>query len=232
MLWQFLKFYTSVGCRVVDGDKLVVSGEGRFDMPDQADHRLVMNDMKLPEGLASEGQSTFRSAALDSQAKRTRLEEQRDKLAKHLGTDDVDAITNEAMWVRLRSWILENMEKLLAQGYFGLPLQIRYNWCMFIVIQIPAQVIFPIPAAYKYLVPKKAEKVPIVKDALRRLDEFFTFVKKRSATDFLITFTIGRAGTAREDFDFILEIPKLIRSDPIKIIQWILKFQIKADGFV
>lgn len=226
-------FLAAVVCLLED--KINEKDTTRFDSldifrekPDFGDIKMSLNDIVIDQG---ENLESFKSDSVDSFVKDQKLKEQRDKLAKYLQTDDVYSLTSLDLWKKIREYIILNWPKLFNDGYLSIPLDIRYNFCVFIVMMIPAEVIFPIPAFYTYLIPKSAHKVPILKDALKELERFFAFVKKRSKKQFLISFYVGRGGSPKEDLDFLLEIPKLITTDPIKILRWLLRYEIKSDGF-
>lgn len=203
---------------------------GLFDRPDYGDRRLARNDKPFsPEAL--EDASRYKSNTLDSLAKSQVLEDQAKRLAKHLGTKDLSALNNPGMWERLHQYITSNWDILSVEGRLALPLVIRYNFCLFIIAQIQAEVAFPFPSMYSVIIPAKVRTVPILKEFLEGLDKFLAFVKKRSKKQLLIRFSIGRTFSSKTDVDFILQIPKLITSDPVKVLRWFVTFDLKAQGF-
>lgn len=197
------------------------------EKPDYGDIRLSLNDTPIASAI-DEG---FKSPAQEGSARTRRLEEQRDRLAKHLQTDSISALTDKDMWRRMHKYISANMPAHLDNGYFSISLVVQHIPCVFVFACIPAEVVVPLPSAYRFLIPRKAYGVPALKELLVGVGRFLAFVKKKSKKTFMITFYVGRTDNFAEDLDFLLEIPSLIKNDPIKILRWLLKFEVKADGY-
>lgn len=145
--------------------------------------------------------------------------------------EDVSSLVDKNMWERLHNYIKLNLKDFLIDGHLSIELQIRYVLCSYIIALIPAQFAFVVPGFYTYLIPKKAHKIPIVKDALKGLKTFFRFTKATSRESLFITFYFGRANSVSEDIDLILRIPDLILNDPVTLIRELLSFRIKAAGY-
>ncbi|KAI4291621.1 hypothetical protein PAPHI01_0895 [Pancytospora philotis] len=199
------------------------------ERPDKADQLLALNDVSLGDDALDPHE--YKSAAVTAAANNAQLDAQRDRLAAYLGVDEVSSLTSPDLWQRIHDWLMANWDSIVTEGYLGITLHVRYNFCLYIIMLIPAEAIFPLPSAYTFLVPRRAKRVPVISDFLKRLEEFLKFVKKRSGEQFLIPFTIGRRFSAKEDLSFVLRIPALISTDPIQVIRWFLDFELKADGF-
>lgn len=205
--------------------------EGFADRPDGADRKMRVNDRKQlleEEQLNASVKSGFYEA-LDVERE---YKGAQDKVANYLGKDAiVSSPTSSDMWKRLHDYIKSHLDELLVDGFLGIQFQMRYSFCMYIVMFIPAEVVFPIPGFYKRMIPAKSKKIEIIRKTLEDVDKFFSFIKEESKTSFIINVTFGVKIDLKNDLQFILEIPKLIKTDPGKIIRWLLRFQIKAAGY-
>lgn len=212
-------------------DQLDNTKDGSFvERPEQADIIMNQNDLKIYKKL-NEKNIDKRGEAVKAMERDATLQAQRDKIAKLLKTEDVYKVTSSEFWRKIYNYIVENLEKLMENGYFSIPFLMRYSFCAHIVVFIPQEAAFVFPGFYKIFIPKQAYKIKILKDALEELDRFLEFIKKKSKNELLITVFFGRSGNPKEDLAFILEIPNYIRTDPIKILRWILKFEFKANGY-
>ncbi|KAF9764470.1 hypothetical protein NGRA_0550 [Nosema granulosis] len=174
----------------------------------------------------------FVSPAEDIQTKQETLDDLAKKFNEAFDLDgNVSSLTDKDMWKRMHDYIKLNLKDFLFDGHLSIELQIRYVFCSYIIAFIPAQFAFVVPGFYTYLIPKKAHKIPIVKDALRGLKTFFRFTKATSRESLFITFYFGRANSISEDLDLILRIPNLIMNDPVSLIRELLAFRIKAAGY-
>lgn len=204
---------------------------GMFDKPDYGDIRLAAND-KLIDPKAVENEETLKPEAVKIMEKKELLKNQRNKLAKFLGTKNVSALNNKNMWKKLWKYTMANWDSLAVDGYLGLPMVIRYNFCVFLVLHIPTEAAFPIPVSYTLIIPKKAKEMPELKGFFEKLDQFNAFIKKKSKEQFLIDFTVGKRFNSKKDFDFLLEIPKLITQDPIRVLRWFVDWEVRTKGLV
>ncbi|KAI5168304.1 hypothetical protein PAEPH01_0017 [Pancytospora epiphaga] len=202
------------------------------EKPDYGDIRMAQNDMLLSGKNSVENTAdSIISPSMESITKNARLKEQRDKLAKYLGTEDIYSLTSHTLWEKIRKFILDHWKELCPDGYLSIPLTIRYGFCVYIVMMIPAEVAFPFPSLYRYLLPKKTTKIQILNDFFLELDNFLSFAKEKSREQFLISFYVGKEISLRDDIDFLLKIPDLITTDPVKILRWLLQFEVRSDGY-
>lgn len=164
--------------------------------------------------------------------KTEKLDEMKRKLNEALGTgDEVKGLTDGEMWKRLHDYLVLNFGDFLVNGQLGVEMHIRYFLCCYVVVFLPMQTAFFVPAMFFKWIPRSAYKTPVLSDALRSLETFLKFVRKESESTFLINFVVGRKNTLKEDLRFILDIPKKIFSDPAFVIREFLGFEIRARGF-
>lgn len=164
--------------------------------------------------------------------KSEKLDEMKKKLNEALGTDeDVKGLTDKDLWRKLHDYLVLNFGDFLVDGHLGIEMHIRYFFCCYIVVFLPAQITFFVPAVFFKWIPRSAYKTPIINEALKSLETFLKFARKKSETTFLVTFVVGRKNTLKEDLRFILEIPKKIFTDPAFIVREFLGFEIRAEGY-
>eukprot|EP00866_Antonospora_locustae_P001993 jgi/Antlo1/1993/2213 len=167
----------------------------------------------------------------DTIEKTKKLEEMKKKLNEALGTrEEVKGLTDKDMWKRLHDYLVQNFNDFLVNGHLGVEMQIRYFLCCYVVVFLPMQTAFFVPAIFFKWIPRSSYKTPVLNDALKGLEIFLQFVRKESQTTFLISFVVGRKNMLKEDLQFILDIPQKILSDPAFIIREFLGFEIRARG--
>lgn len=164
--------------------------------------------------------------------KAEKLDEMKRKLNEALGTgDEVKGLTNKEMWKSLHDYLVLNLNDFLIDGHLGVEMQIRYFLCCYVVVFLPMQTAFFVPAIFFKWIPRSAYKTSVLNDALKSLETFLQFVRNESQSKFLISFVVGRKNVLKEDLQFILDIPQKIFSDPAFIIREFLGFEIRARGF-
>lgn len=177
---------------------------------------------KSPEELAYENK-------INSELKNTNIfDEEAEKLKKTLNTNDVDSIGNIDMWKKLHKYLSTNWDTLVVDGFLKINFFVNYSFCVFIFLQIPAEVIFPIPSFYSFFIPKSAYSLPVFQTFFTKLKQFDKSVREKSKKIGLINFIIGKKINSKTDLDFILEIPKLIKNDPIKVLRWFIDFEMRS----
>ncbi|TBU04479.1 hypothetical protein CWI36_0758p0020 [Hamiltosporidium magnivora] len=167
-----------------------------------------------------------------AQNKINEFDKQTFELNKKLGTSgEITSLSNKEKWNGLFSHFFNNLDKYLINGNLIIVLNIRYSMCVYIIAFIPADFIFFIPASYKKLLPKKAYEIPIFSDGLKEFNKFLQFVKEKSEKEFIITFVLGRQGTAIDDLKMLATLPAKIFSDPMTVLREILAFSIRSEGY-
>lgn len=140
----------------------------------------------------------------------------------------VPTINNKKAFKKLHDWIMLHFDDLALNGRLAISLEIRYFMCTYIVAFIPAQFAFFFPRALVSVIP--ATDKPVISDFVKALKTFLDFVKANESGELFITFSIGRTFNLKNDFDFILSIPKKILSDPLYLLKQALMFDLKAAG--
>lgn len=200
-----------------------------FDKPDYGDRQLALNDRPFDPAAYAERDAPD-SEELRARETRERLEEQRNKLAKHLKSDVISPLTDQSLWKKLRDFLLKQWEVPDFKGQVSVSFLVRYNFCVFLFIQLPAEVAFPFPALYSWMIPARLRTIPVISTFIEKLEVFCKFIKKRSKKQLLINIKLSRKFDSRKDLDFLLEIPKLISTDPAKIVSWLIQIDLKAGG--
>jgi len=204
-----------------------ITGSTGMKLADSTDVMMFKND----EEIMKEAMQQRPSDSLAVHARSQKFDESKSRLGALIGEENVYSFVDESLWQRIYEYIRDHLDEFLQNNSLGILLQIRYSFCFYIVAFLPAEVIVPIPAKYGFIIPASARKIEILRRALDRLKEFFAFVKKESKTSFLINFTLSRKGSVKEDIEFILQIPILLKNEPMKVLRWFLDYDLKAAGF-
>lgn len=166
---------------------------------------------------------------LDKNQIRDELDEMKYKLSKLLDFD-IHSF-NDDFWKKLHNYIILNWKELNINGSLAINFEIRYFMCVYIILFIPEEIGFFIPARYKMIIPKKLYKIPIVKDILNEMDLFLKYIKIKSKGKLLITAYFGKRNCLKSDLNFLLNLKDRIINEPLSVIRDILSFEIWTDGY-
>lgn len=162
--------------------------------------------------------------------------EELDLMAKKLNRlieDDslIKPVTDKEIWTRLYEFLKENLDEFMIDGHLGVEMHIKYIFCVYVVAFIPAEFVFAFPAFLPKLLPKKAFKIPVVRDILEEMTNFLKFIRFRSKKTLIIPFFIGKKNSVLEDLELIKKIPELIYDDPEKLFKSLFALKVNAKGY-
>ncbi|EJW02419.1 hypothetical protein EDEG_03161 [Edhazardia aedis USNM 41457] len=212
--------------------------QGEASSTDIAADADLVNDLKkhpqelLPKKIEPNKKVPIPKSQEEIDLRKEQLSDATSKINKALGlSNEVGSISDLSIWERLYEYIKSNVEDLTVDGRIGITLHTRYFLCSYIIMFIPGNFVIVIPKILFSLIPTDFLKNNVIGNALREIKLFFDFVKNKSKNQFIIGFTLGLATDFVEDFEFILEIPNKMFSDPMSIIDKFLKFELRSDGF-
>ncbi|ELA41945.1 uncharacterized protein VICG_00962 [Vittaforma corneae ATCC 50505] len=171
------------------------------------------------------------SVALENE-KMKRFETQVETLKGFMDIDNLYPVTSRKLWEAIYKFIIEHLKELVKDGRLGFTFYIRYNFCLYIIPLLPTEYVLVFPSFYHVIIPEKVKKYPLVLKFLTGLENFLKLVKKKSKVEVLPAFMVSKTFTSEKDIEIIKQIPDLIRTDPFKIIKWLIDFKIEPIGVV
>ncbi|KCZ81034.1 hypothetical protein H312_01520 [Anncaliia algerae PRA339] len=153
------------------------------------------------------------------------------KLNRLLGDDLIKSPFDRKLWQKLYEFLMEHLEDFMVDGCIGIEMHIKYFLCVYIVAFIPGEFVFAFPAFLPKLLPKKAFKIPIVRDILIEMNNFLRFVRWRSQKTLIIPFFIGKKNSLKKDLEIIRRIPDLIFDDPQYLFTSLFALKVNARGY-
>lgn len=163
--------------------------------------------------------------------KQDKLDQQVEALKKVLKEKNLYPITSNDLWAKIYKYIMDHIDEFLKNLQFSISFPIRYTFCVYIIPIIPAEKTLVFPAFYKFIIPRKVKKIPLVKDWMKKFDDFMNIIKKKSKTELLVTVRIKRPNTVKEDLEILKRIPDLVKNDPMQLIRWIFEFKAETTQF-
>ena len=202
-----------------------------YDKPDKFDLKMAKNDLKIFNFFDEKDQK------LNSKIKKTedaifKIEDQVETLKRFLNSKNIYPLTSTKLWEIIYDFIKGHLEDFLKNNELSFSIYIRYSFCSFIIPLLPSEYFLIFPSFYKILIPKKFRKNEHILKFIKIFDKFLLRVKARSSREFLPLFNFRKATSIQEDLEFIKEIPKIIISDPVKIIKWLLDFRLNENSLV
>ena len=211
----FISFCTAV-------DKL------SFAAPDKYDIRLNENDKKLADIMYNKDQLD-NDVSVEIQKKEDRLDSQVSSIKKQLDSENVYSMTSKNIWRMIYNHIKEHLEQFLKGRDLVIKMYMRYSFCTYIIPLLPTQYVLLFPGFWEIFIPKKLKQNVYISKFIKTLKKFLNEVKKRSKNELLPAFTFSKSISGEQDIEFFLEVPVLIKTDPAKIIRWLLDFKL-ADS--
>ena len=198
-----------------------------YEKPDKYDLKLGKNDMDITNYLDQKKDVQARS--LEVEENNAKLDNQADTLNQYLGTNKMLPWTSRNLWKIIYDFIMKHIEDFLKDTKLSFKIHIRYAMCTFIVPLLPTEYFLIFPSFYERLIPMKFKRNEFVMMFLQAANSFLMKVRKRSAKELLPTFIFARKGSSLDDIKFMLTIPELITTDPMKLLRWVFEFELE-DG--
>jgi len=155
-----------------------------------------------------------------------RLETQAETLASFIGVDNLHSISSGRLWRSIYDFVLRHLSKFLEDNTFSFSFSIRYSYCLYVIPLPVTDYVLIFPSFYARLLPARVKSHPVAARFLASLDRFLAEVKKRSQAEVLMMYKAVRRARV-EELEILKEIPELIRSDPLKIINWLVDFKLE-----
>lgn len=145
------------------------------------------------------------------------------------------SINSKEFFREFHDWLLSHLSDFSIDGRLGISLEIRYFLCTFIVLHVPSQYGFFFPKFILKFLDDDLIDNKIVQDFIISFKRFLKYVEEAKSDYLLITFTIYRnftIGTDEKSLEWIMNIPKNVKSDPVDFLLGILlDWKFKADGY-
>ncbi|KAM0680437.1 hypothetical protein GINT2_001497 [Glugoides intestinalis] len=165
--------------------------------------------------------------ALQQEESFQNLEKQAEELGSLMQSDNMYSLTNSSLWEMIYKYIMENIDEFLKGQKLSIKMHIRYNFCLFVIPLLPTEYFLVFPSFYKKLLPQKMLNQPTIVEFIKAVDGFLDEVKSRKYTEILTVFIISRTVNLKDELEIIKEIPRYIKEDPIKVIRWLMKFNVE-----
>jgi hypothetical protein len=200
-----------------------------FDQPDKFDFKLAKNDLQIINFLDQKDEK-LNSKIIKTEENLLKLDNQVDTLRKYFESKNIHSLLSSNLWEKIYKFILENLDKYLKDSNLFFSISMRYSLCTYIIPLLPTEYFLIFPSFYKILIPKKVKKNEIVKKFIKSLDKFLLRVKYRSKRELLPNFRFIKKTSLKEDLEMIREIPKIINSEPLRLIKWVVEFEIEESS--
>lgn len=197
-----------------------------FEKPDKFDLKLGKNDMEIAN-ILDQKKDVPLPKSLKVEKNNSKLDKQKNEMRKKFKTDNMFSVRDRKLWEIIYNFIKLHIEDFLNGTKLSFKIHMRYSFCTYILPLLPTEYFLLFPSFYKVFIPTKIKKSEFGKTFLGAIDKFLEKVKERSDKELLPTFTFARAGSSLEDIEFILTIPDLISTDPIKILRWLYDFELE-----
>lgn len=155
-----------------------------------------------------------------------RLDTQVASIAGFTGLDNLYSITSKSLWANIYAYIMEHLSNFLKMGEFSFTFSIRHCHCFFVIPLSPTDHFLVFPSFYSTLLPSRFRNHPVVLKFLDSVGKFLEQVKQRSKTEVLIIYKAIKKMEV-EDLSILKDIPSLIRTNPLKIILWLIDFNLE-----
>lgn len=202
-------------------------GDGLSDpRPDRYDIKMADNDRELARAF-EDIEKSKEDSNVKAVKNKEKLNSQKEKLKKHLNTDQMYSLTDGDFWQMIYDFIKKNIADFLKDQTLFFTIYMRYSFCAYIIPLLPTQYFLIFPSFWKIFVPNKVLENESVKVFVKSLENFLKQVKERSDKEMLPVFVFTKSVTSEADLDFLLEIPDLLTKDPVKIIRWLSDFKLE-----
>lgn len=198
-----------------------------FEKPDKYDIRMAENDRLVRKAFDERDAENETQGNLDAIKNNEKLDNQAETLKKHYGYTNMYPVTNKDLWRIIYEFIKKNLKDFLENNRLYFKIHIRYALCTFIIPLLPTEYFLIFPSFYASLIPPKFKQNEFVGKFLNTMETFLKRVRLRSKKELLPTFIFARKNSSMQDVEFILEIPDLIRNDPVKILRWLFEFELE-----